>query len=275
MKKLTLLSAALLAGGLWCANAQLNNPVGEDGYYIVRWDCANDTWAAANDFEVDETFTIAVDVTGTPLETWLKGTSEKGGTRAIAINRWTNMGDFGGGDCNRLKQIKGNIYGATYNFAQLGELGTFDVDSATVEGTVVEFSLTAFGYEYNESDYGLEWYAQPIEGVAPEGKSRAFVSNPYTGTRTDDEFYNDEYEGLFPDKYFIMGYAPACAVESDGTGVETVLGTVFDMADVVATECYNLQGQKLGSEPISGLYIKTFILNNGSRVSQKMMAVQQ
>ena len=144
MKKLTLLSAALLAGGLWCANAQLNNPVGEDGYYIVRWDCANDTWAAANDFEVDETFTIAVDVTGTPLETWLKGTctDHVGATRAIAINRWSNMGDFGTGDCNRLKQIKGNIYGATYNFAQLGELGTFGI-SLTCEGAETLQKFTA------------------------------------------------------------------------------------------------------------------------------------
>ncbi len=36
----------------------VNNPKDANGFYIVKWDCANETFAAANDFEVDETFTF-------------------------------------------------------------------------------------------------------------------------------------------------------------------------------------------------------------------------
>ena len=43
--------------------------------------------------------------------------------------------------------------------------------------------------------------------------------------------------------------------------------STMKQADVVATECYNLQGQKLGSEPLTGLYIKTFIVQLANKIS--------
>lgn len=269
MKKFTLLVAALSAG-MWCTNAQVNNPMDGEGYYIVKWDCANDTWAAANDFEVDETFTFAVDVTGTPLETWLKETpTNAGATRAIAVNKWTGYGELNG-DSHRLKQIRGNIYGATWNIYQLA--AGMDTEKATMTDSVTYVYGSVFGYEYTPDNPGASWYQNAIENIAGEGGA-FFKTLPYTGTKTSEEFYNDEHPGLFEEDYPVQGYAPACALE-EGSGIETV-ETAFDMADVVATECYNLQGQKLGSEPLTGLYIKTFILNNGSRVSQKVLATQR
>ena len=89
------------------------------GHYIVKWDCSTNAFADTNDFEADETFTFAVDVTGTAWEDWLTETpTAEGATRALAINKWTNWGDVSGGT-NRLKQIAGNIYGATWNIAQI------------------------------------------------------------------------------------------------------------------------------------------------------------
>ena len=97
----------------------LNNPVGTDGRYIVKYDCAAGQFAAANDMELDETFVFAVDVTGTWLENWLKDTpTAEGASRGVAINKWTSRGDVNG-DTNRLKRIDGNIWGMTVNYAQI------------------------------------------------------------------------------------------------------------------------------------------------------------
>ena len=67
MKKFTLILAAALMSMGAMAQHTLSNPVGADGRYIVKYDCAADQFAAANDME-------AVDVTGTWLEDFLKGT---------------------------------------------------------------------------------------------------------------------------------------------------------------------------------------------------------
>ena len=129
IKKFTLLVAAFLMVAV-CATAQINNPKDANGYYIVKWDCKNDTWATSNDFEVDEAFTFAVDITGTPLEDWLKVSSPvAGATRGIAVNRWSGFGDFNG-DMNRLKQIRGNIFGTTWCFTQAAN--TFNIADASV-----------------------------------------------------------------------------------------------------------------------------------------------
>ena len=53
MKKFTfILAAALMSMGAM-AQHTLNNPVGADGRYIVKYDCAADQFAAANDMEAD------------------------------------------------------------------------------------------------------------------------------------------------------------------------------------------------------------------------------
>src|SRR5665647_5496 len=117
MRKSTLffMISFLMIAAFTNAQNTLNNPKDKAGHYIVKWDCSKNAFADSNDFEADETFTFAVDVTGTAWEDWLKETpTAAGATRALAINKWTNWGDVSGGT-NRLKQISGNTYGATWN----------------------------------------------------------------------------------------------------------------------------------------------------------------
>ncbi|MDR0864940.1 MAG: hypothetical protein LBO74_08415 [Candidatus Symbiothrix sp.] len=267
MKKITLLVAIVLMA--LSANAQvLNNPKDANGYYIVKWDCAGDKWATSNNFEVDEAFTFAIDVTGTALEDWIKeGPTNAGGTRSIAVNRWTGFGDFNG-DVNRLKQIKGNIYGTTWCFTQIA--ASFDVAAATTLGEVTYFMAQVFGFEYTPDAAGALWWQWPAgwlaEGATVDGvDGNMFTSAPYTGTKTSAEFYCDDYEGFWT--YTAAGYAPSCAVIPSVTGI----APVNVIADVVGHEYYNLQGIKLNKEPESGLFIKTAILSNGDRVSTKLI----
>jgi hypothetical protein len=266
MKKITLCLVAFLMVTLGAA-AQINNPKDVDGYYIVKWDCKNNTWAASNNFEVDESFTFAVDVTGTVLEEWLRGTpTAEGATRSIAINRWTGFGDVNG-DSNRMKQIRGNIYGATWNLVQLAT--TMDIEAATAVGTETYVFGTIFGFEYTADNPGAAWWQLPIDidPFAEDGQQPIFKTLPCTGTRTGGEFYNDDYgNDLFGDHYPLKGYAPSCAVVPS-----VAIPTVVSNAEIVAREYYNLQGIRLGVEPESGLYIERATLSNGERVSTKMI----
>jgi hypothetical protein len=261
MKRITLLFAAFIMAA-FCANAQtLNNPKDANGYFIVKWDCANETWAASNDFEVDEAFTFAVDVTGTVLDDWLKETpTNAGATRGIAINRWSGFGDFKE-ECNRLKQIRGNIYGTTWCFTQFAN--TFDEELATALETVTYFSMQVFGFEYTSESTGVDWYVLPIGIDAVEGI--AFTSAPYTGTKTSAEFYADDYDGFWP--YTAGGYAPTCVTIPPATGIHPV--TVD--SPVVGHEYYNLQGMKLSKQPENGLFIDKAKKADGSSTAQKVL----
>lgn len=265
-KKFTLLIAAIVA--VLVVEAQtLNNPKDANDYFIVKWDCTNDTWANSNDFEVDEAFTFAVDVTGTALEEWLKETpTNDGGTRSIAVNRWTGFGDFNG-DCNRLKQIRGNIYGTTWCFTQMA--GTFEISEATVPGTVTYFAMQVFGFEYTADNAGALWWQWPagwleVGATVDAVEGNAFTSAPYTGTKTSIEFYADDYDGFWT--YTAGGYAPSCA-SIDYTGIDAV---AVD-SPVVGHEYYNLQGVKLSKQPESGLFIEKAKKANGTSVAQKVL----
>lgn len=260
MKKITLIIAALLL--VWNANSQINNPKDADGYYIVKWDCAHDTWAASNNFEVDETFTFAIDVTGTALETWLTGTpTNAGATRSLALNKWTGFGDVSG-DSHRLKKIKGNIYGATWNFLQLAT--TMNIANATTMGAQTYVYGTVFGFEFTADNPGAAWWQGPIDVKGPG--DAIFRTLPYTGTKTSAEFYNDTYGNeLFGNSYPVKGYAPACAVL---TGLDS---KVINTAPVVVGyEFYTLQGAKLTREPLEGLYLQKAIREDGSFVTTKI-----
>ena len=67
-----------------------------------------------------ETFTFAVDITGTGWVDQIQAGGPQGSTRCMAANIWTNYGPKKDAT-NRLKHIQGNIYGATYNFQQMLE----------------------------------------------------------------------------------------------------------------------------------------------------------
>ncbi len=271
MKKFTLFAMAVIISA-FCATAQQtgNNPNDANGVYIVKWDCANETFAAANDFEVDETFTFAVDVTGTPWEEWLKETpTAAGATRSLAFNKRTGFGDVNG-DSHRLKQIKGNVYGATWNIMQLAT--TLDVAKATEQGAQTYVYGQLFGFEYTSDNPGAGWWMWPStvavgSSVDPGTESGAtFITLPYTGTKTSAEFYNDDYGNeLFGTNYPIKGYAPACAVS---TGVENIISSDLPVSSY---EYYNLQGAKLVKEPEEGLFIEKAIRIDGSFSTKKIL----
>jgi hypothetical protein len=269
MKKFTFLTFLLLIIAIISKSQTLNNPTDEDGYYIVKWDCSEGTWAASNDFEADETFTFAVDVTGTPFEEWLKSTPvADGATRAIAINKWTNYGDVSGGT-NRLKQISGNIYGATWNIIQMAT--TMDVASATGIDSVLYVYGQVFGFEFTADNPGAGWWMWP-DGVAEAtaidpGTGAIFRTLPYTGTKTSDVFYSDDYDGgLFlsnntPEK----GYTVPCII---GTGISDRIKA--DVA-VIGHEYYNMMGAKLSREPERGVYIHKILKADGTFEAKKVV----
>lgn len=273
MKKFTLFAMAVIISAFYVtAQVQtLNNPKDAEGFYIVKWDCANETFAAANDFEVDETFTFAVDITGTPWVAWLAETpTNPGATRSLAINKWTGFGDVDG-NSNRLKPIPGkpNIYAATWNLAQLAT--TMDLAAATTQGARTYVFGQLFGFEYTSDNPGAGWWLWPssIPGgtqVNPGTESGAiFATLPYTGTKTSAEFYNDDYDNeLFGDSYPVKGYAPACAVVTD---VEIISPDL----PVSSYEYYNLQGAKLVKEPEEGLFIEKAIRIDGSFSTKKIL----
>ena len=94
IKRISLALAASVCSVFAVSAAQrLNNPIGPDGCYIVRWDCENNTWASSNSMEADETFTFAIDISATEWESWLKSEGSTG-TRGIATNFSTDQGQI-------------------------------------------------------------------------------------------------------------------------------------------------------------------------------------
>ena len=211
-KAFLLVALTTLLGSMNLAAHTLNNPVGADGRYIVKYDCTKGEFAAANDMEVDETFTFAVDITGTWLEEFVKGTpTAEGATRGIAINKWTSKGDVNG-NTNRLKQISGNIYGMTVNYAQIFT----DKDKLAAEVTQKDSTLCVygqiFGFEFTAEEAGAGWWMWEGQEMATTQAPCAdclFAFAKYTGTKTSDEFYGDDFEEpMFGFKE--QGYAAPC-----------------------------------------------------------------
>lgn len=217
MKKLFLSLAAVAMAAVAMADVNnLANPVGEDGRYIVKWDCENDAWATSNNFEPGETFVFAVDVTGTVFVDALKE-APAGGTRAMAANIWTNYGPKNDAT-NRLKQIKGNIYGATMNFAQMLEAHEPGLGATvTANDSIIYAYCQLFMFAYDETEAGLEWYVNAEYTIAP-GADCLFATLPSTG-KNEEVFYTDDFnEVMYGMKE--AGYAAPCL--GDATAVENV-----------------------------------------------------
>jgi len=221
MKKIfTLIAVAAMASATMMAQT-INNPVGEDGRYIVKYNCEAGAFAAANDMEVDETFVLAVDLTDTWLAEWLKGTpTNPGASRGVAFNNWTNYGDTNG-DFRRLKQISGNIWGVTCNYAQL-MVNPTEAPKAVMADSVVYVWGQLFGFEYTAENPGIGWWmwdGNP-EGVSTQaaGSDCMFTFAPYTGAKTSPDLYADDYADGDIYGFEIKGYAAPC-IEST-TGIE-------------------------------------------------------
>ncbi|MFO7668305.1 MAG: hypothetical protein R6W31_01475 [Bacteroidales bacterium] len=274
MKKFTLLSISFLMV-VMISNAQsLNNPKDTAGYYIVKWDCSQNAFAASNNIEADETFTFAVDVTGTPFENWLKETpATSGATRALAINKWTNYGDVSGGT-NRLKQIDENIFAATWNIIQMAS--TMNVGSATGMDSVVNIFGQVFGFEFTAVNPGVGWWMWPEE--IPEGTTidpgtgAIFRTLPYTGTKTSPEIWSDDYEGglFFSNNTPEKGYTLPCMLSTDIAERE-----FKSDAMVIGHEYFNVMGIRLPREPLSGFYIHRLLKEDGTSEVVKVFKIKE
>ena len=209
MKKFFFFVAASLVSATMFAHT-LNNPIGADGRYIVKYDCAAGQFAQANDMELDETFVFAVDVTGTWLENWLKDTPfAEGASRGLAINKWTSRGDVNG-DTNRMKQISGNIWGMTVNYAQIA---TGDFSESLKKDSILYVYAQIFGFEYTADNPGAGWWMwadQEVNTTQAEGADCLFTFAPYTGTKTSPELYADDFEDGDIYGFQVTGYAAPC-----------------------------------------------------------------
>lgn len=294
MRKFTLLAAAMLvAGSSMNAAENFANPkeAGTD-FYIVKWDPQTNDWATSNDWEVDETFIFAMDVTGTSFEAPLKESSRnpdvKG--RGMAYDIYTTNlvpeGETGGNIDGRLFHIKDNIYGMTVNFFQQAKSRYKDdmfwseddyvTYKATTEGQVTEFTGNFFPFGYTVDNPGQEWWnaiATPSQGEF------TFRSAAYTGTKTSREYYYDDEDilaadpdplpGLDPAALLSMcagwgGYASPKAYNAAVGNEGSVQGVAADNSPVVAREYYNLMGQKLSVAPEKGFFFEKAIKADGS-----------
>ncbi len=220
MKKFTFVLAAALIS-LGAAAHELNNPVGADGRYIVKYDCEKGAFAESNNMEADETFTFAVDIKGTWLEDFVKGTATaEGASRGVAINKWTSKGDVNG-NTNRLKQIDGTIYGMTVNYAQIFGNDSILKADVTKADSILYIYAQIFGFEFTADEPGAGWWMWESQEIAPTqapGADCLFAFAPYTGTKTSEEFYGSDFdEPMFG--FDEKGYAAPCVL---ATAIEDV-----------------------------------------------------
>lgn len=196
MKKYVVTLLGIIACCAGYAAQTLNNPIGSDGCYIVKWDCASNSFASSNDFEADETFTFAVDITGTQWVSWLAANSN----RRLATNFGTTSSGNGiVRDADRLFHIQGNIWGKTIKLSQLGTV------NRTIGQQQAIYS-NLFGFD---TDGG--WWQEPSDDIV--GNSNCFFRTaPYTGTHTCPDFTTADYAGNPYSWINQGGYAVPCAV---------------------------------------------------------------
>lgn len=283
MKRITLLLGAALLGGA-ASNAQevVANPVLPDGSYVVKYDMANHKFAESNDFEVDETFVFAIDVTGTSYVDKLKETGRnpavigRGLARDIYANNTVNeFPNFsaGGNLDGRLFHIEGNVYGMCFNILQyasglykdgpLGYVSDTEYD-ACKPGATTTFGCNVFPFGYSADNQGIEWW----DAIATPIQSVWFTTAPYTGTKTGEDFYFDDFtEGeAFPgcadSKYTDKGWCKPEFYASVIKGSSGVANISIEDTDA-PVEYFNLQGIQV-SNPENGVYIR----RQGSKTSK-------
>lgn len=295
MRKLNYLALAACSAFALNANADFANPKDADGYSIVKWNLEKGAFAESNDWEIDETFIFAVDVTGTPLEDALKVTPRDPNVLGlgVAYDLYVDNAPEGTtGKTNvdgRLFQIKDNVYGMVVNFfqqavsryADAGLLPNSDYTEygALEDGYQVVYGSNIFGFGWSADNAGALWWdgvAAPIQGEL------SFASAPYTGTKTDPEFTYGEivpadycpFPGLDAGAYHSMcdawaGYAPVDFY--DGVPKrDTAVAAIASDAQTVGSRYFDLQGRMI-EEPARGLYIRQDVKADGSVKSVKVV----
>ena len=226
MKKLFLLTVAIAASVTAFSQARkLANPRDENGRYIVKWDCENDDWATSNDFEIGETFTFAVDLTDSGWDVTMANAPE-GATRSIAAHLWFHTENVETIEINpeyeRLVRIKDNIYGVTYNLAEVIGAKSADNKAEVLTNGVVTYAYVmlhhyAYGMKDGKMEPGVEWWIDATRVDDTEGGC-LFATLPSTG-KLDPSFKTTDYTpGIFT--FDLTGYATPCAGTS--TDVEDV-----------------------------------------------------
>ena len=175
------------------------NPIGADGRFIVKYNCETGEWADANP-EIGETFTFAIDFTGSWLADWVNANDNRG----IAINKWSSRDGFDG-DAVRLKRISGNIWGMTANFAQQAVGGW--ADAALMNDSVTTVYGQFFGFVVGGDWW--QWDGHDIETTQAVGTDGLFQFAPSTGVK-DADFMTADMEGEMYG-YNRKGYAEPCA----------------------------------------------------------------
>ena len=228
--------ALLCAANSW-ADYRLNNPVGADGYYIVKWDCENNTWASSNDVEYDETFVLAVDLTGTMYESWVNSPLSRNGVNYPVENTIVSLNTFrgskGGNEYKdnraRLWHIRDNIYGAMYNFAQFETKdGWTNTTPSLGEQTKIYARMFASATLFSDRCYPIDptqkkgsvWDFQDRWWAAVDDQP-LFVFAPYTGTKTGAAFTTQEMTPgthiFYDNNHYVVGngYAAPCSVNDN------------------------------------------------------------
>lgn len=216
-------------------------PLAQDGSYIVKWDCAANDFAEANDMEWNETFVFAVNLAGTPLGEWImRGSGRPGVERSVAFDRFRVKQDEStqfNPDASRLWHIRDTIFGATFNFAQIQYFQSNQFHTPTM-GEQTTIAARLFGFEtakgakcdaaptggnlsgkwYEWSNAGTtqsQWNGQWLEGkYVSENDQYLFRFAPYTGTKNgttikakDDDSRDQWWDNHYFDR---NGYKMPC-----------------------------------------------------------------
>ena len=200
MKRQLFYAMAMLLSASIHGAQLLNNPIGSDGCYIVKWDCATNSFAASNNFEADESFTFAIDISGTEWVSWLAENSHRGICTNFSLTSDGAQNISRDGD--RLFHITGNIYGKTVNIAQLATSW-----STPAIGTQTAIYSNIFGFCTDPEG----WWINPSDNVT--GNSDCFFRTAaYTGTHTCPAFYTNDYAGNIYTWINQKGYAAPCVI---------------------------------------------------------------
>lgn len=197
MRKLNYLALAALAATAINVQAQTTygNPKDEDGFYIVKWDMDKGAFADANDWEVDETFVFAIDLTGTPFVDAMAQPSRNPAVlgRGLAYDLYPTSPSEENGTASidyRMFHIKDNVYGMVVNFFQqhtsrykdLGLVPNADYSEylATTADEVTTWDGNLFPFGWSADNPGAEWW----DGIATRARvSSHSVAHPTPAQR--------------------------------------------------------------------------------------------
>lgn len=166
--------------------------------------------------------------------------------------------------------------------------GVWTMKEPRMNGNVVEqmpeaYNLTVAGVDDTAADFGFygcyEGYRQyglPGQvavgiGDKTHGLNFTFGSGMTNGFRIRGSFTDDIILHNVPDQWLTMTALPAVGnIDADVITNPSAVETVESDAPVVSKSFYNFQGQRLGSEPESGMYIIRAVKADGTVKATKV-----